>query len=48
MIEGFSKGHDAPHAGDYNDQTRHLLQMCIHLMPLDDKQRIHRRLDELV
>ena len=48
MIEGFSQGRGAPHADDYNDQTRHLLQMCLHQMPLDDKQRIERRLDELV
>jgi hypothetical protein len=33
---------------DYNNQTRSLLQMGIHLMPLDDQQRIERRLDELV
>jgi hypothetical protein len=35
-------------ADDYNDQTRYLLQMCIHLMPLGDQQRIDNRLDELV
>ena len=35
-------------AEDYNDRTRHLLQQCIDLMPLDDKQLIETQLDESV
>jgi hypothetical protein len=35
-------------ADKYNDQTRYLLHMCIHLMPLKEQQGIERRLDELV
>jgi hypothetical protein len=35
-------------ADDYNDHTRYLLQMCIHLMPLNDQQMIDIQLTELV
>jgi hypothetical protein len=35
-------------ADRYNDQTRYILQQCIHLMPLDDQNIINDQLDELV
>lgn len=37
-----------PDADRYNDQTRYILQQCIHLMPLRDQKIIDDRLDELV
>ena len=35
-------------ADKYNDKTRHLLQTCIHIMPLRHQEHIIRQLDELV
>jgi hypothetical protein len=35
-------------AEDYNDQTRHLLQQCVDLIPLRDLQSIETLLDESV
>jgi len=35
-------------AEDYNDRTRHLLQQCIELMPVNDLQIIETQLDESV
>jgi len=35
-------------ADNYNDQTRFILQQCIHLMPLSDRSIINLQLDKLV
>jgi hypothetical protein len=35
-------------ADKYNDQTRHLLQTYIHIMPLHHQESITNRLDKLV
>lgn len=35
-------------ADDYNDRTRHLLQQCIELMPLQDQQLIEYKMDKSV
>lgn len=35
-------------ADRYNDQSRNIVQQCIHLLPLEDKQNIQRGLRELV
>jgi hypothetical protein len=32
----------------YNDQSRNILQQCIHLLPLDNRQSILLGLNELV
>ena len=32
----------------YNDQSRNILQQCIHLLPLEDKKNIQQGLRELV
>ena len=37
-----------PDADSYNDQTRYILQQCIHLMPLSDQILINEQLDESV
>jgi hypothetical protein len=35
-------------ADKYNDKTRHLLQTCIHIMPLENQESLTNQLDELV
>jgi hypothetical protein len=37
-----------PNADRYNDQSRNILQQCVHLLPVEDLKRIEGRLNVLV
>ena len=35
-------------ADHYNDQSRNILQQCLHLLPLEDREKIQQGLHKLV